>query len=327
MAPDEEPLVSVVIPARNEEGFIEACLESVQRQTYPNLEVIVVDGMSEDDTAKLVNEAAARDPRVRLVQNPDRITPKAMNVGLANARGEWLVRIDAHATVPSDYVARAVEHLRSGRWSGVGGRKDGVGITPAGHAIAVAMASPFGVGNSTYHHGTDVQEVEHVPFGAYPTQLARSIGGWDERLRVNQDFEFDWRIRATGQPLLFDPEMRIDWICRQSVRDLLRQYVRYGRGKVRVAAMHPKSVSLRHLVPPLMFLWIVAAIMVVPFVPLLAALAVAPYALFVLAAVAATAPRVPKGSRRHLLLIFPAMHLGWGYGFCRGAVDLLLRRP
>jgi len=298
----------------------------VQDQTYRNIEIIVVDGMSEDDTAKLVGEAMRRDNRIRIVPNPDRITPRAMNVGLENSRGEWLVRIDAHATVPTDYVERAVAHLRTGEWSGVGGRKDGMGITSAGRAIAAAMASPFGVGGSTYHHGTEVREVEHVPFGAYPVNLARSIGGWDERLRVNQDFEFDWRIRRTGRPLLFDPRLRIDWICRQSVRDLLRQYVRYGRGKVRVAAMHPKSVSLRHLVPPLMFLWIVAATLVAPFRPLLAALAVAPYVLFVAVGVIATAPRVPKGDRRHLWLIFPAMHLGWGYGFCRGALDILLGR-
>ena len=232
------------------------------------------------------------------------------------------MRVDAHATIPPGYVSRAVEHLRDGTYAGVGGRKDGVGETTAGRAIAVAMASPFGVGNSVYHYGTRVTEVEHVPFGAYRVDVARALGGWDEKLRVNQDFEFDYRLRLAGHRLLFDPELVIHWQCRQSVGDLYLQYQRYGRGKVRVLRKHPASASVRHLVPPVL----VAELMLASATVLRsrrAAVALAlPYAAVLGAATAATAPRLSApGERRYLPAAFAAMHVGWGVGFWQGVVD------
>src|ERR1051325_7700034 len=243
-------LVTVVVPARNEENAIGPCLDSILTQDEPNLQVIVVDGASTDRTVEIVREYAARDSRVGLLHNPVAIIPTSLNIALAAARGRWLVRIDAHATIPQGYVRKAAERLRTGRWGGVGGRKDGVGTTPAGRAIAAAMASPFGVGNSTYHHGTSRRTVDHIPFGAYPTALARELGGWDERCVVNQDFEFDFRLRRAGFELLFDPELAIAWESRQSIPALWRQYRRYGRGKSYVARLHPDSVKLRHLAAP-----------------------------------------------------------------------------
>lgn len=318
----EPDLVTVVIPARDEEQNIEACVESVLRQDYRNLQVIVVDGASHDRTPDIVKELAERDPRVELLHNPVGFIPVSLNLALAAARGPWLVRIDAHATVPPEYVGIAVEHLRTGRWGGVGGRKDGVGFTPAGRAVAAAMASPFGVGNSTYHYGSSVQTVEHVPFGAYPVAVARELGGWDEALRVNQDFEFDYRVRLSGRELLFDPRLVIDWHCRQSVPDLYRQYRRYGQGKVKVAAKHPSSLRLRHFAAPALVASWAAAALVAPRRPRLAAAAVAPYAMALAAATAKTAPAVDAEARRHLPGAFVAMHAGWGIGFWSGVRQL-----
>ena len=113
----------------------------------------------------------------------------------------------------------------------MGGRKNGVGHTAAGRAIAAVMGSQFGQGNSVYHHGTEPTTVDHIPFGAYPIDVVRELGGWDETQLVNEDFEFDYRLRQTGRELLFDPAIQIAWDCRQSVPDLFRQYRRYGRGK------------------------------------------------------------------------------------------------
>lgn len=324
-APSED-LVTVVVPARNEQDHIEACLDSVLGQTYRNLEVLVVDGASTDRTPEIVRDYAARDPRVHLLHNPRGIIPVSLNIAVAETRGRWLVRVDSHAAVPPDYVGRAVDHLRTGRWGGVGGRKDGVGRTPAGKAIAAAMASPFGVGNSTYHYGTEPQPVEHIPFGAYPVDLVRELGGWNEDLRVNQDFEFDWRVRLAGRQLLFDPALRIDWYCRQSVRDLFAQYRRYGKGKVKVAALHPASVRPRHLMAPLLVAWLAMAALVGLRRPLVAALAVAPYPAAVAVATRRTAPNVGREARRHLPAAFAAMHLGWGLGFWEGVREILARR-
>lgn len=322
--PVEQELVTVVVPARDEQAHLAACLDSVLAQTHRCLQVVVVDGASTDRTAEIVREYAARDPRVELLSNPQGVIPVSLNLALAAARGRWLVRVDAHATVPPDYVATAVELLSAGRWAAVGGRKDGVGTTPAGRAVAAVMASRFGVGGSTYHHGTRPQEVEHVPFGAYSVEVARELGGWDPRLTVNQDFELDHRLRKAGHRLLFDPRLTIQWHCRQSVPDLFRQYHRYGRGKVRVARLHPDSVRPRHLAAPALVAALGVAAVIVPRRPAVAAAVMAPYAAL-LAGVAAQVGRgVDRQARPWVAPGFLAMHLGWGLGFWRGVGDLLL---
>lgn len=320
------PSVTVVIPARNEEKFIGTALDAVLAQDHHDLEVIVVDGQSDDATADIVRSYMASDPRVRLLDNPQRIVPTGLNLALAAARGTWLVRVDAHATVPSDYVRRAVAHLETGRYGGVGGRKDGVGVTPEGKAVAAVMQSRFGVGNSTYHHGTEEQLVEHVPFGAYPVALARSLGGWDEDLAVNQDFEFDYRVRAAGHSLLFDPTLVIHWHCRQSIAALYRQYRRYGKGKVKVIAKHPGSASPRHLAAPGLVANLVVAGVTALRRPARGLALLLPYAAVVALATARTRESVEAEARPHVAPAFVAMHVGWGVGFWRGVAELVAAR-
>ena len=176
----------------------------------------------------------------------------------------------------------------------MGGRKDGVGRTPAGRAVAVAMSSRLAVGNSTYHFGTRAQEVDHLPFGAYPVALVRELGGWDETLVANEDFEFDYRLRGTGGRLLFDPDLVISWHCRQSIPALFRQYRRYGRGKVDVAVLHPRSLGLRHVTPPLFVAYLAAALALAPRRPVLAQALLAPYVVAVVGESVRLAPRLHR---------------------------------
>lgn len=319
-----EELVTVVVPARNEEGSIRACLDSIRAQDWPQLEIVVVDGSSTDATADLVRQIAADDPRVRLLTNRRALIPISLNLALADARARWLVRVDAHSAVPPTYVRRAVAHLQTGRYGGVGGRKDGVGVTPAGRAIAKAMASRFGVGGSTYHFGETLRTVEHVPFGAYPVALLKEVGGWDEGLAVNQDFELDYRLRAAGHVLLFDPELRIDWECRQSVPDLWRQYRRYGAGKVTVARRHPASLRPRHLAAPALLVNVAAAIVVLPWRPRTSAALLAPYALTLAVATLTTSRGLDPQARRFVAPAFVAMHFAWGIGFWQRVAALTL---
>jgi cellulose synthase/poly-beta-1,6-N-acetylglucosamine synthase-like glycosyltransferase len=323
----QDDLVTVVIPAKNEEGFIRACLDSVLAQDEPNLQVLVVDGASSDGTSRVVREYMERDPRVDVLHNPDSIIPRSLNLALDAARGRWLVRVDAHASIPPSYVRRAVAYLRTGEWGGVGGRKDAVGVTSAGRAIAAAMGSRFGVGNSTYHHGTRPQLVEHIPFGAYPTDLVRELGGWDERCVVNQDFEFDFRLRKKGHRLLFDPALAIDWHCRQSIPDLFRQYRRYGRGKALVSRLHPQSIRPRHLAAPALVGYLAGAGALALRRPGLAIACVSPYLFGLAVASAVTAPKLDDHSARPWLpAAFAAMHLGWGIGFWEGLIGVLRSR-
>jgi succinoglycan biosynthesis protein ExoA len=321
-----EDLVTVVIPARNEERFLAPCLESVLSQDFANLQVIVVEGGSIDGTADIASRFAAEDPRVEVRRNPKGGIPKSLNVALKAARGTWLVRVDAHSTIPSHYVRRAVDRLKSGHWAGVGGRKEGVGLTHAGRAIAAAMSSPFGVGGSLYHYGKRAQEVDHIPFGAYRTALVRELGGWDERLQTaNEDFEFDYRMRRSGHRLLFDPDLRIAWYCRQSVPDLFHQYRRYGHGKAAVTRLHPRSVRPRHLLPPVLVLYLAGTGLLALRSPRLATLGLLPYISGVLLATATTSRLMENRTGiAHLPTVFPAMHIGYGLGFWEGLAEIAM---
>jgi succinoglycan biosynthesis protein ExoA len=311
-------LVTVVVPARNEEHTIAGVLDCVLSQTYPDLEVLVVDGDSTDHTAEIVERYAGDDPRVELLRNPERVIPVAMNLAVARARGIWLVRVDAHSRIPSDYVERLVEHLATGRWGGVGGRKNAVGHTGQGRAIAAVMGSKFGQGNSVYHYGVEPQVVDHVPFGAYPLDTVRDLGGWSEDQLVNEDFEFDYRLRRSGRELLFDPAVEIMWDCRQRVPDLFQQYRRYGAGKVMTLRKHPESVALRHLAAPTMVGGLAVAAVLLPWrrTRVVGAVLAAPY-LAVVAAGTATTVTAVRGARERAWLApaFLALHLGWGIGF------------
>jgi succinoglycan biosynthesis protein ExoA len=316
---DGEELVTVVVPAANEEHFLGACLDSVLAQDYAALQIVVVDGASTDGTVDVVRARMAEDPRIELLHNPRRNIPSSLNLAVEHARGSWLVRVDAHSTVGPSYVRTAVERLREGGWAGVGGRKDGVGRTPAGRAIAVAMGSRFGVGNSTYHFGTTAIEVDHLAFGAYPVDVVRRAGGWDEQLTANEDFEFDHRLRQAGQHLLFDPRLVIHWHCRQSVADLFRQYHRYGRGKVDVAWLHPESLHLRHLAPPAFVAYAALGLVLNARRPARWLAMLSPYAVAVAGESVRSGRRLGStGERVRLPAAFLAMHIGWGAGFWSG---------
>lgn len=320
-------LVSVIVPALNEEASIGALLDSVVAQTYDNIEVLVADGGSTDATRDIIAERSAVDPRIRLVDNPERQIPFALNHAVAAANGRWMVRIDAHAEVPPDYVERIVDHFREHDWGGVGGRKDAVGVTPVGKAIAAAMGSPFMQGNSIYHYGTEVTTTDHIPFGAYPLDMVRELGGWAVDASANQDAEFDHRVRKSGRELLFDPAIVIKWRSRQRLKALWGQAFRYGTGRFLTIRRHPDSSRMRHMIPPVFVAVSAFAIVLGLFKPKWGAALLAPYAAVVVAGTVDTLRRgVPAGSRRFLPLVFIIQHYGWGSGFLFAAWKWMVRR-
>lgn len=319
-------LASVVVPVRDEERSIDACLRSIRAQTHEDLEILVVEGGSEDRTREIVRSHAEQDDRIRLLDNPDAIIPAALNVALRAVSGRWFIRIDAHATVPPRYVQHIVDRLREG-WGGVGGRKDAVGRTPTGRAIAVAMGSRFGVGGSVYHYGTDPQQVEHVPFGAYPVELARELGGWDEELTSAQDVEFDQRVVASGRRLLFDPGIRIDWECRRTVAGLFHQYRRYGMGKARVVAKHPDVLTPRIFLASGLVGALTTALVALPVAPTASAVLAGPYAVALGVGSVIVGWRLDSWWERAVLpAAFAAMHVGGGVGFLQGVAGVLWER-
>ncbi|HXG24696.1 MAG TPA: glycosyltransferase family 2 protein, partial [Chthonomonadales bacterium] len=196
-----EPRTSLILPCRNEAGHIEACLRSVLAFEPPpgGFEVIVVDGMSEDGTREIVEQLAAEDPRLRLLDNPERITPCALNRGIGAARGEIIVRIDAHTEYAADYLCKCLEVLSETGADNVGGPWVARGRTYLQRAIAAAFQSPFAVGGARGHKANYEGPVDTVYLGCWPRTVLEQIGLFDEELARNQDDELNFRlIRAGG---------------------------------------------------------------------------------------------------------------------------------
>ena len=319
-----QPVVSVLMPVLNEEKSVEEAVTSVLGQRDVDLELLVIDGRSVDRTAQIVRQIAAREPRVRLLDNPEVIIPAALNVGLAAAEGEFVARVDGHASISGDYLARGIAHMRQGEaLAAVGGIRIGVSTSPTGRAVAMALSSPFGVGDSINHFGTHFQLTDHASFGVYRKAVAREVGGWDENLLVNEDVDFDHRILGAGHRIAFDPEMHIYWHVRESAGALLRQYRRYGRGKAAMARKNgPSAIRPRHLAAPVAVVGTAALGLLALRYPRLAAAGYSPYLLGVGAA-SALAWRDRGTEKVDLLsvpLSFMAMHYGWGLGFLEGYV-------
>lgn len=318
--------VSVLIPALNEESTIERAIESALSQRDVEVEVIVANGMSVDRTKERALAMSAKYPgQIKVLDNPHSSIPSGLNLALAVADGEFVARIDAHSVARPDYLARGVARLRSDdRLAGVGGMRRGVSDTSTGRAVALALSSRFGVGNSVNHYGTRYQLTDHASHGVYRSTSAREIGGWDEELLVNEDVDFDLRLIASGHTIAYDPAMVFDWKVRDTPAALARQYRRYGRGKAKMVRKNgPSAMRARHLAAPMLVVGSVMAIPAVARSPK-AALVFAPYVGGLLAAsVRAWQRRTPGQavSPGALPGSFVAMHYGWGLGFLEGLLS------
>lgn len=244
------PFVSVIIPARNAAAQLAPTLTALLAGDYPpeRMEVLVVDGASADGTAALLDDLAARDPRVRRLHNPAGSTPAGLNVGLRAARGKVIVRLDAHALPAPDYVSACVAALARTGADAVGGRMVGVGTTPFGRAVARATSQPFGAGDAAFRLGGE-GPVDTVYLGAWPRRVFERVGLFDEGLARNQDYEFCERIRRAGGVVWLDPAIRTTTLTRGDPAGLARQYFGYGRGRAGTLARHPGSLRLRQVVP------------------------------------------------------------------------------
>lgn len=318
------PTVSVVMPIRNEADFIARSLGAVLSQDYPaeRLEVIVADGCSDDGTDELVRAMAVRDPRVRLVVNTGRIVATGLNQALTLAKGEIIVRVDGHCEIAPDYVRNCVTHLRRAEAEGVGGPLETIGQTPVARAIAVAMSSTFGVGNSAFRTVTGRSLlVDTVAFPAYPRDVLDRVGPFDVELVRNQDDEYNYRLRKLGGRLLLAADVRARYYSRSSFRTLWRQYFQYGYWKVRVLQKHPLQMRVRQFVPLIFVLALIGAAMALPWATgrVVFALLVGAYAVLNLIISVASAPRpVTLTNVAALSLAFAILHLSYGSGFLVG---------
>lgn len=324
-----DPVASVVIPCRDEAGSIEACVASLMNGAGEGVELLVVDGGSTDGTREILARLAAASPAVRVLDNPVRTTPAALNLGVRAARGAMIVLAGAHTRYPPGYVAQLVAWLQRSGADGVGGVCRTVpgapGAIPA--AIAAALASRFGVGDSRFRIGAaEPRWVETVPFGGYRREIFDRCGLFDEDLVRNQDDEFNYRVRRRGGRLLLVPSVVSEYRARASLRQAGRMFYQYGLYKPLVAWKVGRVMTLRQLVPAALVLALVLGTALAPFWGTgrqgLAVVA----GLYGLATVVSALAVGRSGGLRviaALAIVFPTLHLSYGAGFLRGALRLL----
>ena len=324
----DHAFVSIIMPCYNEERFIEPALENLCNQyDKQNYEIIVVDGRSTDRTREVIKQFAEKrgDVSLRVIDNPDRAIPKALNLGIAAARGEFILRMDSHAAPSAGYVRRCVELLSNGEAAVVGMycHVCASNETVAARAIAAAVSHPFGIGDASYRlsQGQSQQAVDTVAFGSFRKELWRQLGGFNETLHTNEDYDFNYRVRAAGGVVLLDRAEHSTYFARGTLRDLMSQYFRYGKWKARMIRLHPQSIKLRHMVAPMFVL----SLIVLPLLgwwwaPAWILLAIG-LGLYLALAVyfAAKIARRNKDSRLALTLFTPVvfftLHVTWGVSF------------
>jgi succinoglycan biosynthesis protein ExoA len=321
------PFVSVIIPCFNEAPFLGACLDSILDSGYParRMEVLVADGISDDGTRALIERYAARDQRVRCIDNPERITPIGLNRAIAASRGEIIMRVDAHAAISPNYIPLTVEYLKSSGADSVGGsmRTLPQRTGPFAEPIRIVLTHPFGVGNSHFRTGTGTPRwVDTVFGGCWRREVFDRVGLFNEKLERSQDLEFSLRLRRAGGKILLAPEIEARYYARATLAGFCRHNWTNG-----VWAILPFAyasgipVRWRHLVP----LAFVTALIATAFTRGFAYVAV-PYLLLNLAA-SLQAGWKERAVRLTVLLpvTFASLHLAYGAGSLWGAIRVLGR--
>ncbi len=325
--------VSVIVPCRNEAAHIDAFLDSALAQQLPadlSLQIVVADGASDDGTRERLAERVQHEPRLKLIDNPARITSAALNRAIAAADGEVIVRMDVHTVYAHDYVAQCVRVLEETGATCVGGAWKPVGSGWPQAAIALAFQSRFGSGGAASRRSDYSGEVDTVYLGAWRRDELLRLGGFDEALVRNQDDELNLRITRGGGRVWQSAAIRSEYAPRASFAALFRQFHQYGYWKVPVIRKHRLPASPRHLVP-FAFVALLALLALATFVwrPAGVVLAgvVAAYAAAALSQAALIAlPWRQPVETLGVAWAFACMHVGYGLGFGRALLDVVVLR-
>ncbi len=319
------PTVSVIVPCLNEENRIQKLLEAVFSQTYPGelMDVTIADADSKDRTRAVIAAFHERHPDLKLqvIENPASSIPAGLNCAINASRGEVILRLDAHCAPYPDYIEKSVIALESGKGANVGGIWE---IHPGAEtwvarSIAQAAAHPLGVGDALYRHAKSAASVDTVPFGCYRRSLVEKIGGYDERLLSNEDYEFNTRIRGQVGPVWLDPSIRSIYYARPSFGLLSKQYFRYGFWKLKMLRMYPGTLRWRQALPPIFVASLISGFILALFVPRLGwfvALEVLIY--FGILKIGSLRLAVKHKELSMLVgipLAIAVMHIAWGSGF------------
>jgi succinoglycan biosynthesis protein ExoA len=329
MAFSASTLISVILPCRNEAGYIEDCLQSILKQDLPGaqLEIIVADGVSTDGTREYLQRLSAENPRVRFLNNPGRIVSTGLNAALREARGEVIVRMDAHTVYAPDYIKQCLAVLRQTGADNVGGPMRTTAASYKERAIQAVFHSPFAVGGACSHNPAYEGYVDTVIYGCWKKSAFERVGNFDEELVRNQDDEHNLRLVRGGGKIYQSPRIRSWYHVRDSFKTLWKQYMQYGYWKVLVIRKHRLPASIRHVVPAA-FVAALGALLLAGWFwrpALVASAALAGiYLVSVLMVSLLTACRTEKKLFPVLPIAFCCFHLGYGYGFLRGVLDFVV---
>ena len=248
----KEIIVSVVMPIYNESKYIDKCIQSLLRQDYAmeSMEWIFVDGNSTDDTVKRLEKYKKQHPSLIVIKNnPYKIVPYAMNIGIAASQGKYIVRLDAHADYKEDYISKCVYYLDTIDADNVGGVAETKASGFTGSCIAKILSSRFGVGNSDFRTNGKSGHVDTVPFGAFRREVFTKFGGYDERLVRNQDNEMNYRIRKNGGKIYLSDNIHLSYYCRNSIKGISDMAKKNGMWNVITMKLCPGAMGIRHFVP------------------------------------------------------------------------------
>lgn len=324
----KEYRVAIVIPTYNEELYIEKCIESVRNQSFPfeEMDVMIVDGRSTDDTRSIVQTLSDKWPNIRLLDNPGRIQSIAFNIGVANSTAPIIVRLDAHAQYNSNYIELCVKHLSENAIIGdVGGicriRSRQKGLIP--EANAILNHSRFGIGGAAFRIGAKAGYVDTVPFGAFPRHVIEEVGGMREDMPRAEDNEYVSRIRKAGYKIYLDPEIVCTYYARDTFGGMVRQMYANGLSIGQLFFVDKSAVGFRHFVPFAFVCSLIAlgigAFLWRPFLWLFFFI----IAMYAVCALVSTIVLCRKHGWKYLFILPPlflSVHLAYGWGTIVGLV-------
>lgn len=325
---EKQITVSVIMPVYNEGKYIKKCIDSLLKQDYPKekMEWIFVDGNSKDDTINIINEYCANWPcLIRVLNNPKKIVPYGMNIGIAASRGKYIIRLDAHADYRKDYISKCVFNLENNNEAdNVGGLAETKANGFIGQCIAKMLSSKFGVGNSAFRTNGDGGFVDTVPFGAFRREVFAKYGGYDERLVRNQDNELNYRIRRNGGKILLCTDIGFSYYCRDSIQGISKMALANGKWNVITMHLCPGSMSIRHFVP-LFFVVSVCGLSVLGFICYrFWELLLAEVLLYSMLDMLFSVPQSSSIKEFVVLMIlFPIFHISYGIGSINGIRALM----
>ncbi len=322
--------ISVIIPVYNEENYIRICVDSMLQQNYPreDMEWFFVDGMSSDRTREILEEYQKEYPGlIRVLLNENKTVPYAMNLAIKEAKGKYIIRLDAHAEYADDYFSKCVEVLEETGADNVGGVMETKSRTEIGKSIAKMLSSKFGVGDSQFRTNGKDGYVDTVPFGAFRSDVFEKVGLYDERLTRNQDSELNYRIIHNGGKIYLSNKIKLAYYCRDSVAGIAKMALTNGKWNIITSKLCPGSMRIRHFIPCVFVL----SLLLMPILSLLwwvfALLFGLEWLLYLLLDVLFSA----KGARSakeffSLLYLFPLFHIYYGWGSLLGIIQVYVKR-